>query len=249
MATPAELQSQKLILITCTYQKPHRLSYIKKCIATFKNVPDILWIVVEDGHDIDKKVESLLNESGIPYVYLNLFTRSHGNAQKNLALTYIRDNRLEGIVYVADDDNKYDLRLFEEIRKTQRISVFPVGNLGPNGIERPIVKDGRIVAWDVDWPSRKFPIDQGGYALNAQLLYELKDPIWSHSDYGGESEFIGKLIKSPDELEILCDECRKCYIWHNHLLLLWPFGHVFIKVKVVMKKILKKMGVRFNERL
>ncbi len=238
-------QAQELLIVTCTYQKPRRLSFIKECISKFKLVPHMRWILVEDGQDIDAQVKKLLDVSGIDYIYLHLYSRSHGNAQKNLALTYIRDNDLKGIVYIADDDNKYDLRLFEEIRKTERISVFPVGNLGPNGIERPIVKNGRITGWDADWHSRKYPIDQGGYAINASLLKALKDPLWSHQSYGGESEFIEKLIQSPDELEILCDGCRRCYMWHNHLLLLWPFGHLYVYVKVVATKILRKCGVTF----
>ncbi len=31
------------------------------------------------------------------------------------------------VVYFADDDNAYDVRLFEEIRKVQNVGVLPVG--------------------------------------------------------------------------------------------------------------------------
>ena len=47
-----------------------------------------------------------------------------------------------GIMYFADDDNTYDLKLFEEIRKTQKVSMFPVGFVGSTGISSPIVKNG-----------------------------------------------------------------------------------------------------------
>ncbi|MDE2027461.1 MAG: hypothetical protein KGK03_11200 [Candidatus Omnitrophica bacterium] len=235
----------ELLVITCTYRKPRRLNYLNECVKTFRQVAFMRWIVVEDDHGIDPAVKGLLEASGITHVYLHIYSRSYGNAQKNLALTYIRDHDLKGIVYVADDDNVYDIRLFEEIRKTRKISVFPVGNLGPNGIERPILKGGKIVGWDADWRSRKYPVDQGGYAINAQLLHTLKDPIWDHQSYGGESEFIDKLIRSPEELEILCDDCRKCYMWHNYLLLPWPFRYPISKAKVMATKALRKMGVTF----
>jgi len=39
------------------------------------------------------------------------------------------------VVYFADDDNTYDIRLFNEIATTQRISMFPVGFIGSQGTE------------------------------------------------------------------------------------------------------------------
>ncbi len=39
------------------------------------------------------------------------------------------------MVYFADDDNTYDIRLFNEIATTQRISMFPVGFIGSQGTE------------------------------------------------------------------------------------------------------------------
>ncbi|MBF0595829.1 MAG: hypothetical protein HQL22_12805 [Candidatus Omnitrophica bacterium] len=229
----------ELLIVTCTYHRPYRLSFINECIKVLSLVPDVRWIVVEDGHDIDAQVKVLLDKSGISYVYLSVYSRNFGNAQKNLALTYIRDNKLKGIVYIADDDNRYDVRLFGEIRKTRRVSAFPVGNLGPNGIERPIVKDGKVVGWDADWLSRKFPIDQGGYAINAELLASLKDPLWSHVRYAGETEFLEKLIRSTDELEVLCSECRECYVWHNDLKTVWFLGKIVLKIKVLTRRLLR----------
>ena len=35
-----------------------------------------------------------------------------------------------GVIYFADDDNTYDLKLFDEIRNTKKVSVFPVGFVG-----------------------------------------------------------------------------------------------------------------------
>ena len=43
------------------------------------------------------------------------------------------------VVYFGDDDNTYDLRLFDEIRWTERVSVFPVGLIG-YAMSSPIVQ-------------------------------------------------------------------------------------------------------------
>lgn len=43
-----------------------------------------------------------------------------GWIQRNLGLQWLRDNftpdNCDGIVYLTDDDNKYDLRLFREVK-------------------------------------------------------------------------------------------------------------------------------------
>jgi hypothetical protein len=44
-----------------------------------------------------------------------------------------------GVVYFADDDNTYDIRLFKEIATTQRISMFPVGFIGSQGRDHKIL--------------------------------------------------------------------------------------------------------------
>ncbi len=44
-----------------------------------------------------------------------------------------------GVVYFADDDNTYDIRLFKEIATTQRISMFPVGFIGSQGSAHKIL--------------------------------------------------------------------------------------------------------------
>lgn len=46
-----------------------------------------------------------------------------------------------GVLYFGDDDNTYDLRLFEEIRDTQNISMFPVGLIGDYAVSAPVVQD------------------------------------------------------------------------------------------------------------
>lgn len=38
-----------------------------------------------------------------------------GVANRNRGLKWVRQNAIEGVVYFADDDNAYDIRLFNEV--------------------------------------------------------------------------------------------------------------------------------------
>ena len=40
------------------------------------------------------------------------------------------------MIYFADDDNTYSLEIFEEMRHTQTVSVWPVGLVGGLMVER-----------------------------------------------------------------------------------------------------------------
>ena len=44
-------------------------------------------------------------------------------------------------MYFGDDDNTYDLRLFDEIRDTRHISMFPVGLVGDYAVSSPVVHE------------------------------------------------------------------------------------------------------------
>jgi len=243
-----------LLLVTSTYPRPLRLSLLRRCAEDFRAVPNLFWLVVEDDAQPAPEVERLLAESGIAHLYAaHGPTRRWGNAQRNWALEYIRDRRLKGVVYVADDDNKYEPPLFDELRKVQRIGILPVGRLGRWGIERPIVRDGRIVRWSADWKRRKYPVDMAGFAFNAELLSNIAGELWTYPGRGGESEFIETLIHSPDELEFLCNDCRACFVWHN-LPLGWPpwLGlasfRVYRQIPTFLRRKLDRLFNRFGLR-
>lgn len=176
---------------------------------------DATWVVVEDAAGRSPELAAFLP----PYaVHLHAGpTRDMGNFQRNAALEHVRDSGMLGVVYNADDDNMYDPRLFDEITKTKRLSMFPVGNLGPHGVERPIVLNGRFARWDAGWPERKFPVDMAGFAFHSGLLRTIKGPPWTHTGRGGESEFVSRLVDSPHDVEFLCERCTDVLVWHNEL--------------------------------
>lgn len=106
-------------------------------------VPMVHWVVVEDALERSSLVASLLKRSGLPHTHLWAKTpeeqqlrpndpswlRPKGVLQRNAALRWLRSlaPRSDGVVYFADDDNTYDLRLFEEA--SGRLWVGAVGRL------------------------------------------------------------------------------------------------------------------------
>jgi hypothetical protein len=204
-----------IIVVTTTYDRPGRIGMIGHLRSALNNRDDVRWVVVEDGSEPDPRLAEFL-PSYATYLHLGP-TRDMGNLQRNLALKHIRDEGLDGVVYNADDDNMYHPRLFDEIAKTKRVSMFPVGNLGPNGVERPIILNGKFSRWDSGWPERMFPVDMAGFAFHSDLLRGLDDPLWNHTGRGGESEFISRLVSSPHEVEFLCERCTDVLVLWNEL--------------------------------
>jgi galactosylgalactosylxylosylprotein 3-beta-glucuronosyltransferase 3 len=91
------------------------------------HVPNLVWIVVEDSDHRSELVKNLLERCEIQTVHLNAVTpdyykkdpsRPRGVLQRNKGLSWIREHysakNCNGVVYFGDDDNKYDLRLFEQ---------------------------------------------------------------------------------------------------------------------------------------
>lgn len=77
----------------------------------------------------------------MPDVYRTMSVVPRGVANRRAALAWIRSNIKNGVLYFGDDDNTFDLKLFEEIRDTKKVSMFPVGLIGEYGISSPIVKE------------------------------------------------------------------------------------------------------------
>ena len=210
------MTNDRIIVITSTYERPGRIEMLSHLKSVLDERNDVDWILVEDGA---KKISSV--EEFIPSycTYLNVGpTKDFGHVQRNLAMEHVFENDMNGVIYNADDDNWYDPRIFGEIKKTRRVSVFPVGNLGPKGIERPIVKNGKFFMWEANWTDRKFPVDMAGFAFRSELLKGLSKPFWFHLERGGESEFLSKLVASPHDLEFLCNGCTKLFVKYNELL-------------------------------
>ena len=74
-----------------------------------------------------------------------------------------------------------------KIRKTKKVSVFPVGLLSGRPVSTPVVKNGEIVDFYEGWiGGREFPIDMAGFAFTVKVLKEVKksnnlfEIIWNY---------------------------------------------------------------------
>lgn len=191
----------------------------------------VVWIVAEDEVDIDPMVVRTLRRTGVPYVYFAYgLTRSWGNAQKNAVMQVVyalsRPEERGGLlgpgpVYGLDDDNKMLPDLLDLLIKVDRIGIIPMGNLGADGYETPVLDElGEVVESESLWSYRKYAFDYGSFSFNSTLLGTvISGPMfWKHNDFAGESEFLDQVIGNIRDLEPLCgrEKLQDChYVWHN----------------------------------
>jgi hypothetical protein len=205
-----------LIFVTCTYQRPGRLDFMRRHIRTLMSQIDRYhWIIVEDGDSLDAELRTVVEGWNATYLHIGP-TRDKGNAQRNLAFERIRDQRIDGVVYSLDDDNLVYPELAAELRRISKVGVIPIGNLGPDGVERPVIRDRKLVRWNSGWTERKYPLDMGGFAFDSRLIFDSPSPIWNWRGFAGESEFIDRLISSVDEIDFSpCHWNHICLAFHN----------------------------------
>ncbi|XP_064484531.1 galactosylgalactosylxylosylprotein 3-beta-glucuronosyltransferase I-like [Ornithodoros turicata] len=224
-----------IYVITPTYARPVQKAELTRLSYTFALVPNLHWIVVEDASQSSTLVKGVLERSGMPYTLLNTLTppdikprpndpswvRPRGVAQRNAALRWLRSHAEtldpRAVVYFADDDNTYDVRLFEEMRFTRRVSVWPVGLVGGLYVERPVLgSNGSVVGWNSVWrPQRPYPIDMAGFAVSLRLLLHQIEAEFTVQVSRGyqESHLIGQLVSGLSELEPKAQ--NEVLVWHT----------------------------------
>uniref|UniRef100_A0A674HEX7 Galactosylgalactosylxylosylprotein 3-beta-glucuronosyltransferase n=1 Tax=Taeniopygia guttata TaxID=59729 RepID=A0A674HEX7_TAEGU len=221
-----------IYVVTPTYARPVQKAELVRLSQTLLHVPALHWVVVEDAAAPSALVGGVLAASGVSFTHLSaetppelrggpgapswLFPR--GAEQRNRALRWLRDTRRPdepGVVYFADDDNTYSLRLFEEMRSTRGVSVWPVGLVGGLRLERPLVAGGRVVGFHTGWrPERPFPLDMAGFAVGLRLLLAHPRARFDPRAERGflESSFLGGLV-TPGQLEPRADNCTQVGVW------------------------------------
>ena len=109
-----------IYVITPTYTRLVQKAELTRLSQTLRLVPKLHWILVEDTKEKTKLVTNCLMQSHLSYTHLAITeakkdTTKRGVLQRNAGLTWLRtNNKTNGVVYFADDDNTYDVRLFEE---------------------------------------------------------------------------------------------------------------------------------------
>lgn len=58
----------------------------------------------------------------MPSKYQKVKNKPRGVANRMAGLNWVRSNGKEGVIYFADDDNTYDIRIFEQVQLT--VSLF-----------------------------------------------------------------------------------------------------------------------------
>ncbi|KAK3586246.1 hypothetical protein CHS0354_001291 [Potamilus streckersoni] len=222
-----------IFAITPTYYRLEQKAELTRICQTFRLVKYLFWILVEDSLDKTSLVRNLLKNCKIPYAHLNALTPPkfknipgntkfpRGVAQRNEALDWIRTNvnpkETQGVVYFADDDNAYDVRIFEEMRYTNVVSVWPVGLLG-HKFESPIVKTGKVVGWIFVWGAhRPFPIDMASFSFNVQLLFLHQEAAFNYTAQQSmqESIILMGLNVTMSDLEPKANNCTEILVWHT----------------------------------
>ncbi|KAG8444886.1 hypothetical protein GDO86_009877 [Hymenochirus boettgeri] len=119
-----------IFAITPTYSRPVQKAELTRLANTFRQVPRLHWIVVEDSAQPTELVSRFLSGAGVRASHLHVPTpRRYKRAglprateQRNAGLAWLRQGyhspRIPptvGVVFFADDDNTYSLELFEEV--------------------------------------------------------------------------------------------------------------------------------------
>ena len=119
-----------IYVVTPTHNRMEQKADLTRLSHTLRHVSKLHWIVVEDSGSKSRLVTYLLQNSKLLYTHLSAKTPPEfkmkqndpnwlyprGVQQRNAALDWLRENAVEpSIVYLADDDNTYDLQVFDEV--------------------------------------------------------------------------------------------------------------------------------------
>lgn len=232
-----------IYVITPTYARHLQKAELTRLSHTFMLVPDLHWIIVEDSSKKTNLITNFLNRLKNEFKFDSIthlhaptpkqfklkkgepsWAHPKGVWQRNRGLDWIETSfsklDKDGVIYFGDDDNTYDLGLFNEMRHTRKVSVWPVGFAGGMLVERPIVEaqTQRIQGFNSMWKSeRPYPIDMAGFAVSLRLFMNNLAARFSSNQKIGyvESHYLSQLVQSWNELEPKAENCSKVLVWHT----------------------------------
>ena len=220
----------RVFLVTPTYSRREQIAELTRLGQTLKLAGNIHWILAEDSDHCSPLVTAILERLNISYSHLlspqpamyrtaRLRYSPRGVSSRRAGLHWLLNKPWQGVVYFGDDDNTYDTRLFEQISKTTRVSMFPVGFIGNQGVSSPIVKDGKVIGFSDDWfASRQYPVDMAGFAINTEFLRKRNPSADTAMPYKAgyeEDLFLQSLNLTLDEIEPLAAGCSEVLVWHT----------------------------------
>ena len=218
-----------VFIITPTHYRATQMVDMIRMAQTLKHDKAIYWLVIEDADRPSARIRDLLERTGLPFAHMaadsirdidgKKQTHRRGLNQRNRGLDVVESLTIEGIVYFGDDDNTYDIRLFDQLRQTKRVGVTAVGLMSTTGwaYERCRVdnKTGRVVELLSLAGRRKYKLDMAAFCFTTELFRE-KKPRFQQGKLRGslETEIVEALVSSMAELEAL-DDCQRIFVWHT----------------------------------
>lgn len=215
-----------IYVITPTFARPEQVAEMTRLSQTLRLVPNLHWIVAEDAQKPNAAVQLLLKNSGLNYTYLlapmpEVFKKKKGGKPKGVSnrlagLNWLKSNVQQGVMFFADDDNSYDVRLFQEMRWTKKVSMWPVGLVTQLGLSTPIVRNGSVVGFYDGWiAKRKYPVDMAGFAVNVAFMHSRPNVTMPYQPGYEEDGFLRSLNINLKEVEPKADNCTKILVWHT----------------------------------
>lgn len=121
------------------------------------------------------------------------------------------------LFWIVDGLLVVKLNYFFQIRKTKRVSMFPVGLCTKFGLSSPIIKNGKFVGFYDGWiAGRKFPVDMAGFSVNVKFLLQRPNATMPFKAGYEEDGFLKSLAPfEPKEIEFLADDCTRVLAWHT----------------------------------
>ena len=218
-----------IYFITPTYARREQVAELTRLSQTLLHVKNLVWIVAEDSARCTDVVSTTLlsHKKNIPYVHLlspmperynHVRHKPKGVSSRNAAVDWIIYNDFQlspGVIYFGDDDNTYDLSLFEEIRWTEKLSMFPVGFTAGGAFGSPVVENNKVIGFSGQWQAmRRFPVDMAGFAVNTYLLKKHKPRMPYLKGYE-ETLFLENMNITNDDIEPLANGCTEVLVWHT----------------------------------
>lgn len=215
-----------LYIITPTYRRPEQLAEITRLGYTLKHVQNLFWLIVEDADSRTESVTRLLRQIDVPFIHLTapmpakyrkLKVKPRGVSNRNRGLQWIRANATEGVLYFADDDNTYNLEIFEQMRHIRKVGMWPVGLISKYGVSSPIVANGTISGFYDGWiGGRKYPIDMAGFAVSVKFLLSRPKAEMPFKAGYEEDGFLRSLDPlDMKEIDLLASNCTEILTWHT----------------------------------
>ncbi len=234
------LHAPVIYFVTPTHARREQVAELTRLSQTLMHVSNLVWVLSEDAETCSELVAEIALRSSLPHVRLarpmpqkykqevvyktkkgykkKKKKEPRGVANRNAALDWIANNAtIDGVVYFGDDDNTYDLRLFDEIRSTQGVSLFPVGLLEERGVSGPIINgnNSRVIGFTDPWfHDRVFPIDMAGFAVTVELI-RTSGARMSFVPGAEENDFLQALGVPKENMEAKAANGTLVLVWHT----------------------------------